>query len=169
MKTKIILVGIALIGLVAGCGLFSSNSDTFDPHIDGKWDFHFVITLPEHKNQFLHSNFLAINYPYIQACSEKQSAVYSDSTYWKLKENLKIAHMHGKFYKIEKINNTPVKDKKLIYKIIKDTSGEISLGVGPKETLNNAFGGWFYKEDPIASGYSKCRNNAVLVDTLFSY
>jgi hypothetical protein len=165
MKIITIFIGICLVGLISACGLF--NSDKFNPHqIDGRWHSSHVVTIRNYKNQFIYKNFLKVNYPYIHACSEKQNAAYADSIYWQLKENLKIAHTKGNFYKAKKINGTATKSTNLIYKIKKDTSFGVNLYINPKDFARVVFG-TFYKSDPIATGYSKCRANAILVDTLF--
>jgi hypothetical protein len=173
MKTKIILIGIALIGLVAGCGLFNSNSDEFDPSkVNGTYRKTGVIG-PNHSGiGYIFHYYIWINYPHVHSCTTKHAegggvkeehGIGPDTTIANVKA--KITHIKKDSYKVKRTNGTMVANKDLVYTVTRDMTqndapikdADIGRMKDGKEVYVDHFD---YTGISPSGGYQDCINNA---------
>jgi hypothetical protein len=135
--TKTILIGIVLTGIVAGCGIFNSNSkNPFNPSkIRGALHTIHAVDIPCDTGpragnvcgQKITAMNILINYPYIYGCVQqwgelnKNAEEVSEDT---LKENLKIIHKWRDTYKILTRNGQSLDNNGPLFTIKRDTTGE---------------------------------------------
>jgi hypothetical protein len=134
MKTKIMVTGILLAGILAGCDVTNSKKP-FDPSkIKGKRYMVGAVDIPCKTGpragnvcgQRITAMNILINYPYIYGCVQqwgelnKNAEEVSEDT---LKENLKIIHKRRDIYKILTRNGQSLDNNGPLFTIKKDTTG----------------------------------------------
>jgi hypothetical protein len=154
---KLIPISIVLC-VAAGCGV--TNSKKFNPNLNGLYYFQYHRDVPPPGDSTCglgtcyvegYTDYIYVDYPFFHACHENFNL-------YKGKEDIKVAHLQGNYYKLKEVNGT-IATKNIKYKMVRDTTS--GLGIYKIKNGMKHYGVPFnYISKQPTKDYQKCINNA---------